>query len=206
MFVFAAKKGVPIAFEVEADELGFLLDGALTITDSAGEVLAEADDVRKNRDPQINFTAPADAEYRLTIRDVHAHGGPRYVYRLTAVESKPGFELTLSADTFEVKRGATVEVAVSIERTNGFQQEIEISAGDLPSGITMTPVKSLAKGDTAKNVKLVLQAAADAHSGVFQVLGKTGEGMPLERRAGLSIHGMPRTFSQAWITAVAAGK
>jgi hypothetical protein len=202
-FTFVARKEQPIAFQVESDELGFLLDGALTVVDSAGKVVAEADDTRRVRDPQLVFSAPADAEYRIVIRDVHGHGGPRYVYRLTAQESQPTFDLKLAADSFVAKRGSSVEIAVSIERGRGFDQEIEIYPVELPSGFAGESVVSMAKGETAKSVKLVLQASPEAQSGTFRVVGKSRAEAPMERTAQLGGDGVPATVPQAWLTAIA---
>lgn len=202
VFVFAAKKGQAVVFTVEADELGFLLDGVLAVLDSAGKVLVETDDAKRARDPQLTFTPPADGEYRLTLRDVYGHGGPRYVYRLTAQQPAPDLTLQLSSDAFVVKPGATVEVTVAVARSGGYDSEVEISAAGLPAGVTAASVKSLAKGDTAKSVKLVLQASADAKAGTFQVIGKSAGPMAMEHKAQLS--GAPPHITHAWLTVLNA--
>jgi hypothetical protein len=201
VFRFSAKKGQVIALEVESDRLGFLLDPYLAVSDPPGKTLADADDTRRARDPQLSFTAPADGDFFLTVKDMHGHGGPRYVYRMTVQEPRPDFSLKTSADSFSVKRGATVEIPVTIERNKDFDQEIEIVAVGLPTGITASPVKSAAKGDTAKSVKLILQATAEAQSGPFEVVGKTAGDTPLERKSRLGGDGVPASVSQAWITA-----
>jgi hypothetical protein len=206
VFAFSAQKGQTIRFDVESDVLGFPLDAALAVSDSSGKVLSEVDDVRRARDPQVNFSAPADGEYSLTIRDVHGHGGFRYVYRLTAREPKPDFELKLPGDAFAVKMGGSTEIAVTIERTTGFEQEVEISALGLPAGVSAAPVLSLAKGETAKSVKLVVAATHDAHSGAFQVVGRSSGDPPLVRRARLGGEGIPPHVSHAWLTTSAAGR
>lgn len=200
VFTFSAKKGEQIVFDVESDELGFLLHGVLTVSDSGGKVLSEADGSRRARDPQLTFSPPADGEFRCTLRDAYGHGGTRFVYRLTAQLAKPDFELKLSADTFSVKPGESVEVSVAVDRGKGFDQEIEVSGLGLPTGVTATPVKSQKDGDTAKAVKLVLQASADAQSGPFQVLGKTSGDSPREKRARLSGDGIPAEVSHAWLS------
>jgi hypothetical protein len=180
-----------------------------------GKVLEELDDVRQSRsrsrsrsgsqartrDPQLGFTVPADGDYLLTVRDAHSHGGQRYVYRLTVQKPKPEFELKLQADSFAVKRGSSVEVSVTVDRTNGFEGEIDITCEGLPTGVSAAPVKSLGKGDSAKSVKLVLQATEEAQSGPFQVSGKSGGEAPMERRARLGGEGAPTVVFDAFLSA-----
>jgi hypothetical protein len=202
VFVFSAKKGSALEIDLESDSLGFLLDGGLKILDASGKVMAEADDERRSRDrdPKLNFTAPADGDYQLVVEDVHGHGGARYVYRLTIEEARPNFEMKLSADTFSVSRGGNIEIPVSIERSKGFELEIDIVAKNLPQGLTATAVKSAGKGDTSKKVTLVIQGSADAQSGAFHVVGRAGGDSPLENKARLG-DATPKTVSSAWITA-----
>lgn len=198
-YSFTAKKGDAFRFEVAADELGFLLDPTMAITDASGKTLADADDARRNRDPQLDFTAPADGEYRVGVRDAFGHCGERFAYQLTALPKRPGFQLKVTPDTATVKAGATVEVTVTIERDKGFDAELEIAATGLPAGITVEPQKSTKEGDSAKSVKLVVQAAADAQSGPFQITAK-GADMPRPQVARLEGDGTNPAVNHLWVT------
>jgi hypothetical protein len=199
-FRFAAKKGQKTSLRVESRSLGFELDPILQVTDAEGKVLAEADDSGKERDPVLSFTPPADGEFQAVIRDLHFHGGPRCVYRLTMEEETPDYRLTLAADSFTLTPGKPLEIAVKIERRGGFAGEIEIAAQNLPTGVTASPVKSLASGETAKEVKLTLTADTAFASGAFTIAGRSGENQALQRSATFTIAGLTATHTQAWLS------
>ena len=48
------------------------------------------------KDSLLHFTAPADGEYLVAIRDVQGLGGEQYAYRLTARHPRPDFRLTVN--------------------------------------------------------------------------------------------------------------
>ena len=79
----------------------------------------------------------------------------------------------MAADALALAPGKTVEIPLAIERQNGFKQPIEISAIDLPAGVTAEKVTSEPTGDSAKAVKLVLRAAEDAAAwqGIVRITG-----------------------------------
>ena len=159
--------------------------------DDAGKVLAEAESPRRGGEPVLNFTPPADGPYRLEIADLHRRGGLRFAYRLTLAPVTPDFSVTLAAGTFSIVPGKTLEIPLTIDRKNGFAGEIEITPENLPAGITAAPLKSLPTGDTAKTVKLILTAGADAKPGMIQLIAKSGGDVPLARR--VTFAGQTRT-------------
>lgn len=198
---FSATKGQKIEFRVESWSLGYPLDPLLRLTDGNGKRLAQADDQGGGRrDAVITHTIPADGEYRLMVRDLHRHGGFRYVYRLSAVQPQPDFALNLAADNFTLTPGKPLEIPVTVERKNGFAAEITITAHDLPEGVTATEVKSLPKGDTAKTVKLQLTAATGPLSGTFRVVGQTSGEATISRTADAPIGSFTARTESPWLT------
>jgi hypothetical protein len=161
-FRFTAKKGERLNFAVTARSLGYPLDAVLTILDAAGKELQEADDAKKDADPSLTFAPAADGEYVARVRDLYSRGGPSMVYLLEAKPAAPDFALTVTGDAFALIPGKTVEIPLTIDRQNGYDQDIEFTASDLPPGITAAAVTSAGKGDSAKALKLVLRAAEDA--------------------------------------------
>ena len=202
VFRFTAIKGKAISIKAESDSIGYEVDPVLKVTDDAGKVLAEAESPRRGEEPVLSFAPPADGSYRLEISDLHRRGGLRFVYRVTLAPVTPDFSLTLAAGTFSIVPGKTVEIPLTIDRKNAFAGEIEISAENLPAGVTTAPLKSLPSGDSAKMVKLVLTAAADAKPGIFQVLAKSAGETPLVRRATFSTKLGPTSFSHGdiWLS------
>jgi hypothetical protein len=203
-FQFTATKGQKITFRVESDSLGFLLDPLLQILSAEGKVIGEVDDSNRKRDCELTQTIPADGDYRLIIRDVYRHGGFRYVYRLTAAEATPDFALKLAADSFVLTAGKPLEVPITVERKNGFKGVIEISAQDLPEGVTADVVKSEAKGDSSKSVKLVLKSDAGPISAPLRFVGSCKEPAELTHHATFSLGSTTTQCSLPWLTVVKA--
>ena len=161
-FRFDATKGQRWRFKVDARTLGFPLDACVELRDATGAVIAENDDANNQRDPLLAWTAPADGEFRVSVRDTYRHGGPRYAFRLTAEAIAADYGLGVANESFIVVAGKTVEIPVTIDRREGFAEEIEIQASGLPEGVTVAAVKSENKGDAAKAVKLTISATAAA--------------------------------------------
>jgi len=87
------------------------------------------------KDSLLHFTAPADGEYIVCIRDVQGLGGDQYAYRLTARHPRPDFRLTVNPRNPNVPKGGTIPVTVTALRIDGFDGPIDVSLGDLPPGL-----------------------------------------------------------------------
>lgn len=202
VFRFTAAMGKKVNIRAESDSIGYEIDPVLRVTDDAGKVLSEAESPRRGGEPALAFTPPADGPYRLEISDLHRRGGLRFVYRLNILPAAGDFALTLGGGTFTIVPGKTLEIPLTIDRREGFAGEIEITAEGLPAGITAPAVKSAPSGDSAKTVKLILTAAADAKPGMFQILAKSFGENPLVRRATYSSKLGPSAFSHGdvWLS------
>jgi len=204
-FRFSAVKGDKLVFRAESDSLGYLLDPILTLVDGTGKVVGEVDDTSQ-RDCELAATIPADGEYDLQIRDVHRHGGFRYVYRITATKSEPDFQLTLPQETFVLTPGKPLVIEITVGRLRGFNEAIQITAVELPAGVTVKPVTSAAKGDSSKKVKLELAAEEGPAEGTFRISGTSAsEGGP-QRFARFSPAGSKEALDQPWLTVIAPPK
>jgi len=181
-FRFNATKGQRLRFKVEARALGFPLDASLEVRDGSGALIAENDDASNQRNPLLVWTAPADGAFRVSVRDIYRHGGPRYAFRLTAEPIAADYGLGLAGDVFIVAAGKSVEIPVTIDRREGFAEEIEIQASGLPEGVTAAVVKSENKGDSAKTVKLTVSAVATAQPASMRIRVTGVSTGPLARR------------------------
>ena len=88
------------------------------------------------KDSLLHFTAPADGEYIVAIRDVQGLGGTDYAYRLTARRPRPDFRLTVNPKNPNVPKGGTIPITVTALRLDGFDGPIDISLTDLPPGLS----------------------------------------------------------------------
>jgi len=86
-------------------------------------------------DSLLHFTAPADGEYILRIRDSQGLGGESYPYRLTARKPRPDFRLTVAPRNPNVPRGGSIPVTVTAARLDGFDGEIAVELAGLPAGL-----------------------------------------------------------------------
>lgn len=88
------------------------------------------------KDSRLTFTAPADGEYTVRIRDVRGLQGEAFAYRLTLREPAPDFVLSVDPENPNVPRGASLPLTVTAFRTDGFDGDIEVKLLDLPPGFT----------------------------------------------------------------------
>jgi hypothetical protein len=198
-FRLTLKTGAKRVVRVESRSLGLPLDPVLRLTDAGGKVLTESDDVGKGRDPELTFTAPADGEYRVLVRDLNDHGGPRCAYLLRVLAPEPDFALTLGSDRFDATPGKPTTVSVKVDRKDGFSDAIEVVAEGLPDGVTAAPATSKPGDASAKVVNLTLSADGRAHPGPFRVVGKA-DGSSSPRVAVAAVAGFAAETDRPWLT------
>jgi hypothetical protein len=77
VYRFPAKKGQRVVVECQAQQLDSALDATLTLADAAGKPLASNSDYI-GRDPLVDFVAPRDGEYFVSLADLSYRGGLPY--------------------------------------------------------------------------------------------------------------------------------
>ncbi|HRX78619.1 MAG TPA: hypothetical protein P5307_06125, partial [Pirellulaceae bacterium] len=138
-------------------------------------------------DPSYQLTADQDAIYRITVRDQNGNAppDPRNVYRLVIRAPQPDFRVVAIAEqiqapvnanavlagTTSIRRGGTTLYDVRVERREGFDGEVVITAEGLPAGVTC---RATHVGASQNSGVLIFQAAEDAAawSGNIRVVGK----------------------------------
>lgn len=90
------------------------------------------------KDSLLHFTAPADGDYIVRLRDVRRLSGADYAYRLTVRHPSPDFLLSVSPRNPNVPLGGRIPVNVTALRLDGFDGPIEVSLKDLPAGLSAT--------------------------------------------------------------------
>lgn len=200
VYSFTAEAKQKAQFRIESRALGFPTDPVLRVLDGEGKVVIQVDDKAKEEDAELLFVAPATGTYRLEVRDLYRRGGPRFAYRVFAGPPEPSLAVTVSADAFTAIPGKPLEIPLKIERVQGFSDEVDFTIEGLPANVTVAPVKSLVKGDTAKAVKLVVTAADSAMpgGGPIRIVGKSADGVT--RTAQATLAAFNRTTSDLWLT------
>jgi hypothetical protein len=87
------------------------------------------------KDSRLRFTAPADGEYVVRLRDVRGKAGEDYAYRLSLHPPVPDYQLTVSPKNPNVPLGGRIPLTVTALRIDDFDGPIEVSLQNLPAGI-----------------------------------------------------------------------
>ena len=223
---FEAKQGEEFWIDVLSHRLGLPTDPIIYIEqvtkNEAGEVnvsqVATNDDFdppqnsntpqmfsMNNRDPRQNFTAKADATYRIGIRDLYSEsrGDPRMVYRLIVRKAQPDFQVLVfnsgispannryQAAGAALRRGETAGLTVKVVRSDGFDGDIEVQAEGLPAGVTCGGALLGGKSDSAQ-LLFTADANAAAFAGSVKIFGTAkidGKDVRREARTGALIWG-----------------
>jgi len=151
---FQATKGDKWTFEVKARRHGSALDRIIRILDADGKSRGENDDFslykRTFADSRLeNWTAPADGEYIIEIRDLHLRGGDDFVYLIEVTEPEPYFELYLDTDKTQLTPGGWGVLFANVVRKNGFSGGVQLHVDGLPDGVTASAGRILPGKPTA---------------------------------------------------------
>ncbi len=110
-------------------------------------------------DSRLTFTAPANGEYLVRVRDSRGASGERYGYRLTVRPRMPDFNVQVrGAD--KVGRESGSQFIVTVDRIDGFDESVVVEISNLPAGITVSSPVVIQPGH--REAHGVLFAAADA--------------------------------------------
>jgi hypothetical protein len=124
------------------------------------------------KDSLLHFTAPADGEYIVTIRDVQGLGGENYAYRLTARHPHPDFRLAVNPRNPNVPAGGTIPLTITAIRMDGFDGPIDVSLADLPAGLHASS-GAIAPGQVSATVALSADSNASLDSAIaLRAIGK----------------------------------
>jgi hypothetical protein len=205
-FQFVARKGETWLIQVASRGLGHPLDPVLKVLDASGKVLTEMDDPGSRRrsatrDPELTFTAPADAAYRIVVGDLHGQGSFRHVYRLSAAAPTVDYVLAVTSDQFTLAPGKPLKVPVSVTRNNGFGGTVEVSieGAGLPASLAAPRVTSAPSGESAKSVSLELSTPEGSWTGPVRIIGKVA-GEDEEVRAAATLAAFNTTTRNLWLT------
>jgi hypothetical protein len=141
-------------------------------------------------DPTLRVEAPEDALYRIRVQDQFGGGrsDPRVAYRLIIRRPQPDFRMVAAPEPAPtqndnlipqyasvLRRGGTALVQVRVERQDGFDGEVELSAEGLPQGVTCA---GAVVGGQVKDAWLVFSADENspAWTGHISIVGKTKVG------------------------------
>lgn len=94
-FKFTAKAGQRVLAELATKHIDSRMEGALELYDATGRRLMHRR-AKGRQDPLLDFTVPADGEYRVKVYDFLYNGSAEYFYRLT-VHTGPHIDYVMPA-------------------------------------------------------------------------------------------------------------
>ena len=189
-YTFLAKKGEKLYIEIFGERQSGLIDPLVTGFDAKDKRIFTGDNgfgrnigqirfTTNTRDVRWEFTAPADGEYMVQVRDQYyqQRGSLRFTYRLCIRRPENDFRLIVvpnhdtQPDATVVGRGGRHWMDVLAFRNDNFDEPIRIEASNLPPGVTCEPVII---GPNKTSAPLVFLAAKDAPLGhaEIRVIGK----------------------------------
>ena len=98
------------------------------------------------KDSRLFFTAPADGQYLIKIKDVRGLQGPDFRYTLTVRHRRPDFKVTLHGADLTVDAGSAKEFKVSAQRIDNFEGPIRVELSGLPPGFSATTPVTIEAG------------------------------------------------------------
>jgi hypothetical protein len=206
VYRFPAEKDRVIVVRVVSRSLGFPLDPVLRVFDPEGKLVAELDDDRSGRDPEIRLAPRSSGEYRAEVRDLNGRAGSRCVYRLDLLPATPDFRLTIPGDRFTLSSDKPLEIAVTIDRRDNFAEPVTLTVHGLPEGVEVPAVTSRSGENFQKaTLRLTSKNAPDPDwSGPIRIVGESGT--PATARPAEAPIGTFGTTAAPWLTVLAPAK
>ena len=139
---------------------------ALTAGGAPAVVLTYANDdggPTYGSDSRLTFDPPADGAYFVRVSDARGYGGPTFGYHLVVRRARPDYRLAVSTPNPTVPRGHTALVGVNLTRLDGFDGAVEVTAENLPTGVTCTPAV-IERGMTSAQLALSAEPTAPTFS------------------------------------------
>lgn len=137
-------------------------------------------------DPVFRFAAPAEATYRVLLRDRYfeSRGDPRLTYRLSIRKETPDFRLAalppcpttdpnqmLSSWELGLRKGDNGYVNVMAFRRDGYNGTIDLSVEGLPAGV-VCPGASIGPGQASATLVISSTEQAADWFGTIRIIGK----------------------------------
>jgi Planctomycete cytochrome C/WD domain, G-beta repeat len=98
------------------------------------------------KDSRLTFTAPADGDYLVKIKDVRGLQGPDFRYSLAIRPRRADFKVTLHGADLTVDAGSAKEFKVTAQRLDDFEGPIRVDVSGLPQGFSSTSPLTIEAG------------------------------------------------------------
>jgi len=168
-YQFTAKKSEKLILSLRAGTLGSSLDVLLRLEDATKKELLRNDDAVGDGDLRVEWTPPADGNYRVLISDLKHQGDKNAIYRLSVEKALPAITATVAAGEFKLMAGKSIPIKLNTNRLNGHSGNLIATAADLPASITSTAAPIPEKGGEI-TINLSASLEAKAFSGPIRLI------------------------------------
>lgn len=122
----------------------------------------------RGKDSYVLFTAPANASYRIRLRDTRGEGGADYSYRLRLRPASPGFVPSATPINAKLLRGAGREFRLLVDRIDGFNGPVTFDITGLPPGVISNFPVTIQQGQRFATANLFAPADVPAWEGEIE--------------------------------------
>ncbi len=149
-------------------------DVALNFADvPKGVTIDPASPVIKHGDTDVKIVFHASdesalGEFKIKVTGHPAKGGDAKVDFKLAISAKDTFTLSTPRLSTSLKQGETKSVSIGIKRDKTFDQDVALSFGEMPTGVTLEPAAPVIKQGDAET-EITLTSADDASLGNFAI-------------------------------------
>ena len=159
---FESSQGQRWSINAMARRIRSPLDVLLTVAGPDGKTFASSDDLPGTTDAGVEFSAPADGLYEITVKDLAGQRSSCAVYYI-AIESPPDdFLLEFSQQRIDVQIGGKAELELNVQRRGSFDGTIDLKVHGLPAEIKVPPDMVVPLGE--KQFKIPLESAENTSS------------------------------------------
>lgn len=149
-------------------------DVALKFADVPKGVTVEpGSPVIKHGDTDAKITLKAEDEaplgdFKVKVTGHPTKGGDAQVEFKLTIAAKYSFTLSTPSLSTSLKQGETQTVSIGIKRDKSFDQDVALTFGDMPTGVTLRPLSPVIKHGDAET-QVTLTGADDAALGNFAI-------------------------------------
>jgi hypothetical protein len=122
-------------FEGYATRLGSPVSLGVALVNAAGATVANF-----GNDGRMAAKLEANQTYQLRVANNSGQGGPNMVYAIEVHPPRPRIRAVVRPDNVTIRPGVSTAVQVIVNRRDGLEGDITVSAEDLPAGVTVTDV------------------------------------------------------------------
>jgi len=163
-------------------------------------------DRKLGTDSRLIFTAPAEGDYVVQVRDTRGAGGDRHLYRLVVRPAAPDFRVALDGVNPNVPLGSGTSFTARVDRIDGYEGPVRVDIAGLPDGFSASTPLVIEEGQL--EAKGTLFAAPDATTPTPEQRAKvriTAHAAPMGREVEREVAGFgalaatPRPKTVVWL-------